>query len=139
MAYADFESILEPVNEYVDVTQGVETSIASSTTAFQEHVMCSFVYKIVSSVNPDCSRPLLMYHVEDAAEKLARDLQQEADQLCAEYIKTPKFMIFSVEDSLAYVNTVVENRLLMIEFVIIATLLVYIWEVLTACAICSIN
>ena len=51
--YADFESILEPVNEDVDVTQGVVTVAKSSTTVYQEHVPCSFAYKIVSSVDPD--------------------------------------------------------------------------------------
>ena len=56
--YADFESILKPVNEDVDVTQGVETGIESSSHVFQEHIPCSFAYKIVSSVDPDFSRPL---------------------------------------------------------------------------------
>ena len=53
----DFESILEPVNEDVDVTQGVDTCTESSTHVFQEHIPCSFAYKIVSSVDPDFSRP----------------------------------------------------------------------------------
>ena len=74
VAYADFESILEPVNEDVDVRQGVETGIATSTTAFQEHVPCSFAYKIVSSVDTDFLRPLVMYCGEDAAKKFVRDL-----------------------------------------------------------------
>ena len=65
VACADFVSILEPVNEDVDVTQGVETGITTSTTAFQEHVPCSFAYKIVSSVDPDFSRPLVMYRGEE--------------------------------------------------------------------------
>ena len=45
-----------------------------------------------------------MYRGEDAAEMFVRDLQREAEQLCTEYIKTPKPMIFSIEDSLAYAN-----------------------------------
>ena len=40
VVYADFESILKPVNEDVDVTQGVHTDISSSHV-FQEHILCS--------------------------------------------------------------------------------------------------
>ena len=65
-----FESILKPVNEDVDVTQGVETDTESSSHIFQEYIPCSFAYKIVSSADPDFSRPLAMYRGEDAAEKL---------------------------------------------------------------------
>ena len=39
VVYADFESILKPVNEGVDVTQGVSTGAASSATVYQEHVL----------------------------------------------------------------------------------------------------
>ena len=34
--YADFDSIVNPENEDVDVTQGVDTGIESSTEIFQE-------------------------------------------------------------------------------------------------------
>ena len=101
---ADFESILKPVIEGVDVTQGVSTGTASSTTVYQEHVPCSFAYKVVSSVDPDFSRPLVMYRGEDAADKFVRDLQKEAKQCCDEYIAKPKTMIFSTEDSLSFTN-----------------------------------
>ena len=104
VVYADFESILKPVNKGVDVTQGVSTGTASSTTVYQEHVPCSFAYKVVSSVDPDFSRPLVMYRGEDAADKFVRDLQKEAKQLCDEYIAKPKTMIFSTEDSLSFTN-----------------------------------
>ena len=95
VAYADFESILKAVNEGVDVTQGVSTGTASSTTVYQEHV---------SSVDPDFSGPLVMYRGEDAAEKFVRDLQKEVKQLCDEYIAKLKTMIFSTEDSLSFIN-----------------------------------
>ena len=62
--YADFKSILKPVNEDVDVTQGVETGVVSSYHGYQEHFPCSFAYKIVSSVDPDFSRPLVLYRGE---------------------------------------------------------------------------
>ena len=80
------------------------TGTASSTTVYQEHVPCSFAYKVVSSVVPDFSRPLVMYRGEDAADKCVRDLQKEAKQLCDEYIAKPKTMIFSTEDSLSFTN-----------------------------------
>ena len=104
MVYADFESILKPVNGDVDVTQGVAVGTKSSTIVYQEHVPCSFAYKIVSSVDPDFSRPLVMYRGEDAAGKFVRDLQQEAKQLCAEYITTPNPMLFTVSDSQSFNN-----------------------------------
>ena len=47
VAYADFELILQPVGDGVNGTQGVGVGIESSTTAFQEHVPCSFAFKIV--------------------------------------------------------------------------------------------
>ena len=68
VVYADFESILKPVNERVDETQSVSTGKASSTSVYQEHVPCSFAYKVVSSVDPEFSRPLVMYRGEDAAD-----------------------------------------------------------------------
>ena len=88
VVYADFESILKPLNEGVDVTQGVSTGTASSTTVYQEHVPCSFAYK----VDRDFSRPLVMYPGEDSATKFVRVLQKEAKQLCDEYIAKPKTM-----------------------------------------------
>ena len=109
VGYADFESILKPVNEGVDVTQGVSTGTASSTTVYQEHVPCSFAYKVVSSVDPEVSRSLVMYRGEDAADKFVRDLQKEANQLCDEYIAKPKTMIFSTENSLSFTNATTCN------------------------------
>ena len=70
--YVDFESILKPVNEDVDVTQGVDTGIESSSHTFQEHTPCSFADKIVSSADPDFSRPLVVYRGEYAAAKFVR-------------------------------------------------------------------
>ena len=52
VVYADFESILKPVNEDVDVIQGVETGIEFSPHVFQEHILNNFAYKRVSSVDP---------------------------------------------------------------------------------------
>ena len=88
VVYADFVSILKPVNEDGNVTQGVGVGVESSTTVFQEHIPCSFTSKIVSSVDPDFSHPLVLYRGEDSAEKFVRKLLQEAQLLCDEYIVT---------------------------------------------------
>ena len=55
VVFADFESIMKPVNGSVDVTRGVGVGVGveSSATVFQGHIPCSFAYKIVSSVDPD--------------------------------------------------------------------------------------
>ena len=93
VVYADFESILKPVDKDVDTTEGVEVCGESSSHVFQVHILCSFAYKVVSSVDPNFSRPLVMYRGENAAEKFVRDLQQEGRQLFDEYIATPKSML----------------------------------------------
>ena len=85
VVYADFESIQKPGNEDV-MLQGVDIGIESSSHTFQEHILCSFAYKIVISVDPDFSQPLVLYRGEDAAEMFVRKLQLEAKQLFDEYI-----------------------------------------------------
>ena len=41
VVYADFESILKPVDKDVDTTQDVEVGGESSYHVFQEHIPCS--------------------------------------------------------------------------------------------------
>ena len=89
------ESILKPVDKEVDTTQGVEVGRESSSHVFQEHIPCSFAYEVVSSVDPNVSRQLVMYRGEDAAEEFVRYLQQEAKQLFHDYITTPKSMLLT--------------------------------------------
>ena len=86
---------MKRVDKDVDTTQGVEVGGESSSHVFQEHIPCSFAYKVVNSVDPNFSRPLVMYRGENAAEKFVRDLQQEAKQLFDEYIATPKPMLLT--------------------------------------------
>ena len=95
----DFESILQRVDddEAMDTTQGVaagggDESIAASGP-FQEHLPCSFAYKVVSSVIPDFSRPLVSHRGEDDVEMFVRKLQKEAEQLFQEYIDTPRQLL----------------------------------------------
>ena len=84
VVYEEFESILKPVDKDVDTTQGVEVVGGFLSHVFQEHIPCGFAYKVASSVDPNFSRPLVMYRGENA-EKFVRDLQQEAKQLFDEY------------------------------------------------------
>ena len=92
VVYADFESILQRVgDEAMDTTQGVAADGDEPTPAagpFQNHLPCSFAYKLVSSVVPDFSRPLASYMAEDAGEMFLRELQEEAEQLVQEYYPT---------------------------------------------------
>ena len=74
VVYAELESILKPADKDVYTTQGVEVGGESSSHVFQEHISCSVACKVVSSVDPNFSRPLVMYKGEDAAEKFVRDL-----------------------------------------------------------------
>ena len=100
--YADFESILQPVNEDVGVTQGVDIGIESSTHVFQEHIPCSFAFNVVISVDPDFSRPLVMHRGEDAAEIFVRKLQLEAGQLFDEYTAALKPMLLTATESRSF-------------------------------------
>ena len=45
-----------------------------------------------------------MYRGEDAAEKFVQKLQLEAQQLCDEYIATPKRPSLTMGDSLSFTN-----------------------------------
>ena len=101
---ADFESILKPVDKDVDTTQGVEVDGESSSHIFQEQTPCSFAYKVVSSVNPNFSRPLVMYRGGNAAEKYVCDLQQEVKQLFDEDIATPKPMLLTATELRSFNN-----------------------------------
>ena len=102
--HAYFESILKLENEDVEVTQGVDSGIESSSHVFQEHIPCSFVCKIVSIVDPDFSQPFVMYKGKDAAEMFVHKLQLEAKQLFDEYIATPKPMLFTATESQSFTN-----------------------------------
>ena len=83
------ESFLKPADKDVEV--GGEPSSHVS----QEHTPCRFAFKVISSVDPNFSRPLVTYRGENAAEKFVRDLQQEAKQLFDEYIATPTPMLLT--------------------------------------------
>ena len=64
--------------------------------------MCSFSYKIVSSVIPDFSRPIVWYRGENAADEFIRVLQREAEELCSEFIESPQEMEFTEENEVYF-------------------------------------
>ena len=92
---AGFESILQFVGDHdeaIDTTQRVAVRGDETIAApgpFQEHLPCSFAYKVVSSVVPDFSRPPVSYRGEHAGVMFVRKLQEEAEQLFQKYIVTP--------------------------------------------------
>ena len=95
VVYADFESILQRVDdEAMDTTQGVAVGSDEPAASghFQEHLPCSFAYKVVSSVVPDFSRPLVSHRGEDAGEMYVGKLQV-AEQVFQEYIDTPQQLL----------------------------------------------
>ena len=78
----------------MDITQGVaaggdDKPIAASGP-YKEHLPCSCAYKVVSSVLPDFSRPLIAHSGGDAGEICVRKLQEKAEQSFQVYIDTPQ-------------------------------------------------
>ena len=102
VVYADFESVLKPVSD-IGTTQGVTSGIAeSSVTPYQEHIVCSYSYKIVRSIIPNYNKPIVWDRGEDAAEKIISELQRETEEICAEYIETPQEMEFTSDDEVHF-------------------------------------
>ena len=109
VAYADFESILKPDNGDVDVTQGVETGIESSSHVFQEHISFSFEDKIVRNVDSDFSRPLVMYRGEDAAQMFVHKLQQAKQSHYRGATHNECYLMYSISKSDWKLPVVIHN------------------------------
>ena len=90
------------IKHVLEVCIGVE--VGGETYILQEHIKCSFAFKVVSSVDPNFSRSLVMYRAENASEKFVCDLQQEAKQLFDEYIATPKPMLLTATELQSFNN-----------------------------------
>ena len=101
VVYADFESILKPLSN-IDTMQDVEEEEEPSIVPYEEHIACSFSYKIVSSVISDVNKHIIWYRGEDAADEFARVLQREAEELCSDYIETPQEMEFTADDEVHF-------------------------------------
>ena len=74
--YADFESILKPLSN-IETTQGVEEEGEPPIVPYQEHIACSFSYKIICSGIPDFNKPIVWYREEDAADEFVRVVQRK--------------------------------------------------------------
>ena len=96
-AYADFECILQQrqQDDGTDVdmhTYIKEESRNNNTQVFQEHIPCSFAFK-VTSIDPDCNPEIVVNKGEDAADQFIETLQKQASDIYNHYIKNPKPMI----------------------------------------------
>ena len=94
----------------MDTTQGVAADSDEPTPGagpFQEQLTCSFAYKLVSSVVPDFSRPLVSYRGEDAGEMFVSKLQEEAEQLLQENVAPPQQLLALTEAELRSFHTTI--------------------------------
>ena len=62
VVYADFDSILNPVDKDADTTQSVEVGGESSYHVFQEHIPCSFAALRMSRVDLQRITDIEIYH-----------------------------------------------------------------------------
>ena len=92
----------------MDTTQGVAVGVNEPIAApgpYQEHLPCSFAYKLVSSVVPNLSMPLVSYRGDDAKEIFVRKLQEETEQLFQEYVDTPQQLLELTDAELGSFHT----------------------------------
>ena len=94
----------------MEIIQGVAVDGDEPTPVagpFQEHLPCSFAYKLVSGVVPDFSRHFFSHRVEDVGEMFVRNLQEEVEQLLQEYIATLQQRLVLTEAELRSFHTVI--------------------------------
>ena len=85
----------------MDTTQGVLVGGDEPTPAaepFQEHLQCSFAYKLLSSVVPDFSRSLVSYRGDDAGERFVRKLQEEVEKLFHEFANPQQLLALTLTE-----------------------------------------
>ena len=111
VGYADFECILEPVNDVEDVTTGIVPPSQKkrgecAEKEYQTHVPVSYFTKFVS-IDPEFKLPQNetfvfpqkeTYVGEDAAEHFLDYVQQVANGIYEKYIEEAKPMIFTKDD-----------------------------------------
>ena len=95
--YADFESILEPVNTVLP------NPLKPSTTVYQRHVPCGAAYKIVST-DPKYNHEPVVFTGPDSAEKFLDQLQIDVKQIRS-YLKNKQPMLLTAEEEEAYKST----------------------------------
>ena len=78
--YADFECILEKINGDIECS-----SNSSYTRKYQNHVPCSFAYKVVC-VDSKCSKKFVLYRRKDAVYEFIKSILKEYN-FCKETFK----------------------------------------------------
>lgn len=98
VTYADFESVLANVNK-----EGEPTEKESWTKMMQEHVGCSYGYKVVCHYDDKHSRPFKSYRGVGAVRKFLESLFDEAKH-CSKTLekKFKKEMVLTMEDERKY-------------------------------------
>ena len=71
--YADMECIIKPLTSN-NIDNG-------NMEKFQEHIPCSFAYKVVCHTNPDLSKPVTLYRGENVIKNLVDNLNKESDYI----------------------------------------------------------
>ena len=95
VVYADFQSIIQRVDDgeamecYTGCCSRGNEPIAA-TGPFQAHLPCSFAYKVVSSVVPDFSGPLVSYSGEDAGRCLCTNCKRKQISCSRSTLLLPK-------------------------------------------------
>ena len=108
VCYADFECMLKPQNEHMDVSTGiVEEELnkkEKKSVLYQVHKPASYAYKIVS-IDPNYNFELKIHQGEDAADHFITSLQKDAKDIFDEYIKKKKPMpTLTAEEQAEYDN-----------------------------------
>ena len=88
VVYADFECLLKPY-EVETSPVGVTEGARSQSIPYQEHIPCSYAYKVVSDV-PEYQPPLKLKISENAASDFLNDLKEVADYIMTTHILHPK-------------------------------------------------
>ena len=90
--YADFECLLK------EVDSGIHSDCFSYTTKYQDHIPCSFAYKLVC-VDDKCSKDVVLYKGKNAVYKFIQSIFNE-QSYCRSVIKKyfNKSFIMSVEE-----------------------------------------
>ena len=111
IVYADFECILKgesttpSSSEPIEPVQKISNEDGiTKQDRYQEHIPCSFAYKILST-DLTYQHELVLYVGEDSAEMFLARLQEDVEQIIDEYIVNPKPMnTLTHEEEIAFQN-----------------------------------
>ena len=88
ICYADFECTLDPIGEGDQQGSSKIEAPLDGQTKYQEHRPASFAYKILSDVE-EYEHEMVLYSGEDAADIFLSRLQEDVEEIFAEYIEEP--------------------------------------------------